>query len=78
MLKNISSGDVASILAKLGISLKRRGKEDIFAGEYGGESRVVVVPRNKKSIPKGTLSSIWRQAGINAKTADEIWRRIRR
>jgi hypothetical protein len=34
---------------------------------------IVIVPRNKKSIPKGTLSSIWRQAGITNEIADSIW-----
>jgi hypothetical protein len=32
----------------------------------------VVVPRNKKRIPKGTLSSILRQAGITKDEAEEI------
>jgi predicted RNA binding protein YcfA (HicA-like mRNA interferase family) len=75
MPKNLSSDDVAWILDQIGIGLKRRGKEDIYAGEYGGKNRVVVVPRNKRSIPQGTLSSIWRQAGINHKIAGEIWRK---
>jgi len=77
MPKNISSKSVAAILAEIGIVLKRRGKEDIYAGEYNGKFRVVVVPRNKKSIPRGTLSSIWRQAGISAQIADEIWENIK-
>ena len=73
MLKNLSSQDVAWILDQTGISLKRRSKEDVFAGYYGGENRVVIVPRNKRSIPQGTLSSIWRQAGITKKIAENIW-----
>ncbi len=77
MPKNISSKDVALILSQIGIIFKRRGKEDVCAGEYEGKFRVVVVPRNKKSIPQGTLSSIWRQAGITAKIADEIWESIK-
>lgn len=74
MPKNLSSSDVARILSQIGITLKRRSKEDIYSGEYQGRNRVVIVPRNKRSIPKGTLSSIWRQAGITDKIADEIWR----
>jgi predicted RNase H-like HicB family nuclease len=54
-------------------TLKRRSKEDVFAGYYGGENRVVIVPRNKRSIPKDTLSSIWRQAGISKEIAENIW-----
>ena len=76
MPKNISSREVALILNNIGITLQRRSKEDVFAGDYGGKYRVVIVLRNKKSIPQGTLSSIWRQAGINSAIADEIWREL--
>ncbi len=76
MLKDLSSGDVALILKKIGITLVRRGKEDVFTGEFAGINRVVIVPRNKKSIPAGTLSSIWRQAGLTKDQAEEIWRRL--
>ena len=55
---NLSSGNVAWILGQIGITLKRRGKEDVYSGEYQGKVRVVIVPRNKSNIPKGTLSSI--------------------
>lgn len=75
MPKNISSEDVADILSRIGITLQRHGKEDVYAGEYAGKFRVVIVPRNKRSIPLGTLSSIWRQAGITSKIADELWER---
>jgi len=75
MLKNLSSKDVAWILDQIGIIFRRRGKEDVFAGYYDGENRVVIVPRNKRSIPKGTLSSIWRQAGINREIAGTIWKK---
>lgn len=73
MLKNLSSKDVAWILGQIGITLKRHGKEDIFTGYYDRENRVVIVPRNKRSIPKGTLSSIWRQAGITKEIAENIY-----
>jgi len=33
----------------------------------------VIVPRNKRSIPQGTLNSIWRQAGINREIAENLW-----
>lgn len=71
---NISSNDVAWILSQIGIILKRHGKEDVYSGVFQGRNRVVIVPRNKKHIPKGTLGSIWRQAGITNEIADEIWR----
>lgn len=74
MPKNLSSNNVAFILRQLGITLKRRSKEDIYSGKYNEKNRVVIVPRNKKSIPQGTLSSIWRQAGITNKIAEKIWK----
>ena len=58
---------MAWILNQIGIALKRGGKEDVFEGSYAGRKRVVIVPRNKRSIPKGTLNSIWRQAGSTEK-----------
>ena len=73
MPKNLSSRDVAWILNQIGITCKRHGKEDVFEGVHGGKTRVVIVPRNKRSIPQGTLSSIWRQAGINKKLAQQLW-----
>lgn len=44
MLKNLSSKNVAWILEQIGITLKRRSKEDVFTGYYGGKNRVVIVP----------------------------------
>ncbi len=73
MPKNLSSRDVAWILNQIGIAFKRHGKEDIFEGVHGGKTRVVIVPRNKRSIPQGTLSSIWRQAGIDKSLAQKLW-----
>jgi predicted RNA binding protein YcfA (HicA-like mRNA interferase family) len=73
MPKNISSEDVAWILGQIGITLTRRGKEDIYTGEHQGKNRVVVVPRGKRSIPQGTLSSIWRQAGVTRELVEDIW-----
>ena len=76
MPSDLSSSDVAWILAQIGITLKRHGKEDVYAGEYQGRNRVVIVPRNKKSIPAGTLSSIWRQAGITKREVEKIWKKL--
>jgi len=73
MLRNLSSRDVAWVLKQLGITLKRHGKEDVFEGWYNGRTRVVIVPRNKRSIPQGTLNSIWRQAGITKQIAEKLW-----
>jgi len=73
MPKNLSSRDVAWVLNQLGITLKRHGKEDVFEGWYDGKTRVAIVPRNKRSIPQGTLNSIWRQAGIRKDLAERLW-----
>ena len=73
MLKNLSSQDVAFILSQVGITFRRHGKEDVFEGWYAGRTRVVIVPRNKRSIPQGTLNSIWRQAGIRKDLAERLW-----
>jgi predicted RNA binding protein YcfA (HicA-like mRNA interferase family) len=73
MLKNFSSRDVAWVLNQLGITFKRHEKEDVFDGWYNGRTRVVIVPRDKRSIPQGTLNSIWRQAGITKKIAEALW-----
>ncbi len=47
-------------------------KEDIYEGYFRGKVRTVVVPRNKRSIPKGTLASIFRQAGITRREAEKL------
>ena len=73
MFKNLSSKDVAWLLNQVGITLKRHGKEDVFEGIHGDVTRVVIVPRNKRCIPQGTLSSILRQAGLDKQLAREIW-----
>ena len=40
MPKNLSSEDVAWILRQIGITLRRRGKEDVYSGQAGGQNRV--------------------------------------
>ena len=47
MPKNLSSSDVAWILARIGITFTRHGKEDVYTGEYQGKNRVVIVPMGK-------------------------------
>lgn len=72
MPRELSSDDVAELLQRIGIPFKRHGKEDIYEGYFRGKVRTVIVPRNKKSIPKGTLASIFRQAGITRKEAEKL------
>ena len=73
-LKQLSSSNVAWLLERVGIELKRRGKEDVFEVMFRGKTRVVIVPRNKRRIPRGTLSSILRQAGLTRREAEKILR----
>ncbi|MCL6642755.1 MAG: type II toxin-antitoxin system HicA family toxin [Candidatus Bipolaricaulota bacterium] len=74
MLRELSSHDVAALLGKIGIHFKRHGKEDIYEGVFRGKVRVVIVPRNKRSIPRGTLASILRQAGLTREEAEKLLR----
>jgi predicted RNA binding protein YcfA (HicA-like mRNA interferase family) len=73
MLRELSSEEVASLLQRIGIIFKRHGKEDIYEGRFRSRVRTVIVPRNKKSIPPGTLASIFRQAGITRKEAEKVF-----
>lgn len=50
----------------------RGGSHQVFRKELPGGARTVVVPLGKKEIPKGTLSSILRQAGPEAKSLIEF------
>jgi predicted RNA binding protein YcfA (HicA-like mRNA interferase family) len=74
MLRELSSHDVATLLRKIGIHFKRHGKEDIYEGVFRDKVRVVIVPRNKRSIPKETLASILRQAGLTREEAEKLLR----
>ena len=74
MPRELSSRDVAELLQKVGITFKRHGKEDVYEGYFRGQVRTVIVPRNKKSIPEGTLASIFRQAGMTRKGAEKLLR----
>jgi predicted RNA binding protein YcfA (HicA-like mRNA interferase family) len=71
-LRELSSEEVSSLLRRIGIIFKRHGKEDVYEGRFRGQTRIVIVPRNKKSIPRGTLASIFRQAGITRKEAEKL------
>ena len=72
MLPDLSSADVAHLLQEIDIIFKRHGKEDVYEGHFRGKVRTVIVPRNKKSIPKGTLASIFRQAGLTRREAEKL------
>ena len=65
-----SSGDVVHVVEFLKFELARQEGHDSFT--RAGHPRVVSVPRNRKSIPPGTVASIWRQAGTTAGEARKI------
>lgn len=65
-----SSEDVTKVVEALGFELARSEGHDTYKKD--GHPRIVSVPRNKRSIPVGTLGSIWRQAGITATQARKV------
>ena len=65
-----SSKEIQTVLSKLGFSLvSQKGSHGKLKHENG---QIVILPMHKKEIPRGTLSSILRQAGINLKQFKEI------
>ncbi|WDF66624.1 type II toxin-antitoxin system HicA family toxin [Flavobacterium sp. KACC 22763] len=59
----MSSEDLFKILRTNGWELSRtNGSHHIF--KRPGEKGIVVVPHPRKDIPKGTLNSILKQAGL--------------
>ena len=58
MLRELSSDEVAGLLQQIDITFKQHGKEDIYEGHFRGRVRPVIVPRNKKSIPRNPRQSI--------------------
>jgi len=65
-----STADVEWVLGQLGFNLARRESHDTYVKQ--GHMRTVSVPRNRSAITKGTLGSIWRQAGISGQQAREL------
>jgi predicted RNA binding protein YcfA (HicA-like mRNA interferase family) len=65
-----SSVNITKVVEALGFELARQEAHDTYVKQ--GHPRVVSVPRNKKSVPIGTVASIWRQAGITATQARDI------
>ncbi len=63
-----SSDEVISALIRDGFHPRGKsgGSHQVFRKELPKETRTVVVPLGKKEIPRGTLRSIIRQAGLTA------------
>ena len=67
MVKLISSDKLIAALLKDGFHPRgksKRGSHQVFRKELTDGARNVVVPLGKKEIPRGTVSSILRQAGL--------------
>ncbi len=65
-----SSKEIQSALTKLGFNfISQKGSHGKLKNTDG---QVVILPMNIKEIPRGTLSSILRQAGINFKQLKDI------
>ncbi|MGR3311696.1 MAG: type II toxin-antitoxin system HicA family toxin [Candidatus Brocadiales bacterium] len=70
MSKLYPSGDVEAVLNKLHFRfVSQKGSHGKFKNEKG---RTVILPMNKKEIPKGTFGSILRQVGISLEEFEEI------
>lgn len=70
-----SSDEVISVLTKHGFQARgksRRGSHQVFRKELPEGARNVVVPLGKKEIPRGTLRSIMRQAGLTARQLSDL------
>ena len=63
-----SSDEVISALIRDGFHPRGKsgGSHQVFRKELPKETRTVVVPLGKKEIPRGTLRSIIRQAGLTS------------
>jgi len=63
-----SSDEVISALIRDGFHPRGKsgGSHQVFRKELPKETRTVVVPLGKKEIPRGTLRSMIRQAGLTA------------
>jgi predicted RNA binding protein YcfA (HicA-like mRNA interferase family) len=63
-----SSDEIISALVKDGFQPRgksKRGSHQVFIKYSSGKKFIVPVPVGKKEIPRGTLSSILRLAGIS-------------
>lgn len=64
-LPALSGDQVIKALQKAGFTISRqRGSHVQMRREEPPPARTVPVPRGKKSLPRGTLSAILRQAGL--------------
>lgn len=61
---SLSPDDIIRLLRKHGFELARtKGSHQIFKNKNNG--KMTVVPMHKRDLPKGTMLSILKQAGID-------------
>ena len=65
-----STNDAVAVVKFLGFSPARQEAHDTFTRP--GHPRTVSIPRNRKSLGRETLKTIWRQAGITGAEARRI------
>ena len=74
-MKLLSSDELIVALTKDGFyprGKSRRGSHQVFRKELPEGTRTAVVPLGKKEIPRGTLRSIMRQAGLTEEQLIEL------
>ena len=72
-----SSNKLVAALIKDGFHPRgksRRGSHQVFRKELPEGNRNVVVPLGKKEIPRGTLRSIIRQAGLTERQLADLFK----
>ena len=70
-LSNITPKKLIKIIEKLGFQLDHStGSHFIFYNP--NNKRRTVVPYHKKDLPKGTIASILREAGISRKDLEDL------
>lgn len=69
MPKLYSSNQIKNVLKKFNFNLiSRKGSHGKFKNSSG---KTVILPMNKKKIPKGTFNSILKQANITQKEFED-------
>ena len=72
MPRRYSSEEVIKVLESFGFRLVRDARHAIMAKP----GHVAPVPKDRKQMPSGTVSSILRQAGITRREFEERARRV--
>lgn len=76
-MRLLSSDKLVAALIKDGFHPRgksRRGSHQVFRKELPEGAKNVVVPLGKKEIPRGTLRSILRQAGLTERQLADLFK----